>query len=577
MTKTIKKFYSYFWRYKWYFIVSLTCALSASVFNAFLPFFYRYLVNHLSGLSIHTLVVILGLCFLSRIGFVVSDNLAAYFGDQAAIPASRDARLDAFSHLQWLDFAFHVNKKSGEFISKIKRGDNAFWDMYFAVNNQLLGDAFDFILVGVSLSLLRFDLVVILLVSFILNIIISLLFLKKNMVVREGFHKEEDNVSHLIVDNLINYETVKYFAKEKREIRNLKTAFLPWESTLWNYGITFRHMGVIMGLVSTATLMAMLAITGREVAAGTLSVGDFVFTMTLMLQFFPKFERVIARMRQIAKSYADLVSYFSILENPLVMPDAVQPEMIAHPRGEVEFNDVSFVYPSGQDALHNIDFKIKMGETVALVGRSGAGKTTITKLVMRMYDPDSGTVRLDGHDIRMIAKENLRTMIGLVPQEPILFNNTIGYNIGYPLDNIGQEEIIAAAKLANLHDFISSLEKGYETMVGERGVKLSGGQKQRLAIARVFLLNPTVIIFDEATSHLDSESEMLIQDSIEHLRKNKTMIMIAHRLSTVMKADRIFVLDGGRIAEVGTHGELVRKSSGIYRRLWELQTENEIT
>ena len=254
----------------------------------------------------------------------------------------------------------------------------------------------------------------------------------------------------------------------------------------------------------------------------------------------------------------------------------VQPEVIAHARGDVDFEHVSFTYPSGQDALRDVSLCIKAGTTVALVGRSGAGKTTITKLIMRMYDPLEGRVALDGHDIRNIAKVNLRTMIGLVPQEPILFNNTIGYNIGYPLDTIGKEEIIAAASLANLHEFISGLEKGYDTMVGERGVKLSGGQKQRLAIARVFLLNSPIIIFDEATSHLDSESEGLIQDSLEQLRKNKTLIMIAHRLSTVMKADRIIVLDHARISETGTHAELIGKSGGIYRKLWELQTEGAL-
>ncbi|MEK7074595.1 MAG: ATP-binding cassette domain-containing protein, partial [Patescibacteria group bacterium] len=351
---------------------------------------------------------------------------------------------------------------------------------------------------------------------------------------------------------------------------------LPWEHALWNYGVTFRHMGVVMGLISTITLIVMLGVTGYYVTHNTLSMGDFVFTTALMLQFFPRFERLIARMRQVVKSYADLVSYFAILDYPLVMPDPKAPEKIIHARGEVAFMDVSFTYASGWRALDNVDFCINAGETVALVGRSGAGKTTITKLIMRMYDPISGRVCLDGHDIKNITKEDLRIMIGLVPQEPILFNNTIGYNIGYPLDNIGKEEVIAAAKLANLHEFIASLQHGYETTVGERGVKLSGGQKQRLAIARTFLLNPVIIIFDEATSHLDSESEALIQDSIAKLKKNKTLIIIAHRLSTVMKADRIIVLDHGRIAEIGTHKDLIQKSNGIYRRLWELQTEEVI-
>ncbi|MEK9195009.1 MAG: ABC transporter ATP-binding protein, partial [Patescibacteria group bacterium] len=325
---------------------------------------------------------ILGAFLIARMGFVICDHLGIYFGDQSAIPASRDARIDAFSHLQRLDFAFHVNKKSGEFISKIKRGDSAFWDMYFSVNNQLLGDFFDFLLTAALLLWLKAELVIILLIAITANAIVSLYFLKKNMIVREVFRKQEDNISHLIVDNLINYETVKYFSKEKREVKNLTSAFLPWEHALWNYGVTFRHMGVVMGLISTITLIVMLGVTGYYVTHNTLSMGDFVFTTALMLQFFPRFERLIARMRQVVKSYADLVSYFAILDYPLVMPDATAPKKIMYPRGEVKFSDVSFVYASGREALHHVDFCVNAGETVALVGRSGAGKTTVTKLIM---------------------------------------------------------------------------------------------------------------------------------------------------------------------------------------------------
>lgn len=575
MLKTFQRFYSYLWRYKKYVIASLCFALFSSICNAAMPFLYRYLVDHLALLDMRMLFFALAAFFGTRMGFVVSDNLSTYFGDKAVIPGSRDARLEMFSHLQKLDFAFHVNKKSGEFISKIKRGDGAFWDTHFALNNELIGDIFDFALVAVALSFLRFDLVLILIAALGANALLSVYFLKKNIVVREDFHKEEDNISHLIVDNLINYETVKYFAKEKREIRNLAHAFRPWEKALWHYGVTFRQMGVVMGFVSTATLLAMLSITGNEVAKGTLTVGDFVFTVSLMLQFFPKFERLIGRMRRVAKSYADLASYFAILDFSLVMPDPVTPDKVNNIRGNVDFEDVSFTYPSGQEALHKVSFHIEAGTTAALVGKSGSGKTTVTKLIMRMYDPMSGAVRVDGHDVRNITKEDLRKMIGLVPQEPILFNNTIGYNIGYPLDDIASEQIIKAAKLANLHEFIAGLEHGYDTMVGERGVKLSGGQKQRLAIARAFLLNPPIIIFDEATSHLDSESERLIQESIERLRQHKTLIIIAHRLSTVMKADTILVLDDTKVAETGTHATLIAKRRGIYRRLWKLQTEQE--
>ena len=274
--------------------------------------------------------------------------------------------------------------------------------------------------------------------------------------------------------------------------------------------------------------------------------------------------------------YTDIKDYFAILDYPLEVKDPEQPLKFECKKGEVEFKNLSFSYLGGRDALKNISITMSAGTSTALVGRSGSGKTTMTKLLMRVYDPDEGQVLVDGFDIRQIKKEDLRRSLGIVPQEPILFNSSIGYNIGYSLENAAKEEIENAAKLANLHDFIVTLEKGYDTVVGERGVKLSGGQKQRLAIARVFLLNPKIIIFDEATSHLDSESERLIQESIERLSKGKTLIIIAHRLSTIMRADKIIVLDNGKVIEEGLHDELISKSGGIYKKLWELQTDHEI-
>jgi len=274
--------------------------------------------------------------------------------------------------------------------------------------------------------------------------------------------------------------------------------------------------------------------------------------------------------------YTDIKDYFAILDYPLEVKDPEQPLKFECKKGEVEFKNLSFSYEGGQEALKNISIAMSAGTSTALVGRSGSGKTTMTKLLMRVYDPNEGQVLVDGFDIRQIKKEDLRRNIGIVPQEPILFNSSIGYNIGYSLENATKEEIENAAKLANLHDFIVTLEKGYDTVVGERGVKLSGGQKQRLAIARVFLLNPKIIIFDEATSHLDSESERLIQNSMEKLAKGKTMIIIAHRLSTIMKADKIIVLDNGNVIEEGKHSDLLSRNSGIYKKLWELQTNHEI-
>lgn len=571
--KTFKIFYRFLWKYKKWFLTSLFFGMLAAVLSSVPPFLYKYFVNNLKELNTNILFTIIAVFFIARIGNILSANLSFYFGDYTLFKSARDARIAIFSHLQNLDFAFHVNKKSGEFISKIKRGDGAFIDAHYEINSEFIYDIFNFIIVVLTFSFINKNLAIIFISFITLNIFVSVYFLKKNIRARQVFNDEEDNVSHLIVDNLINYETVKYFSKEKREIKNLTMEFKLWFSALWEYSLTFRKMSLATGSILTFAIVLILYITGKDVIKGSLTPGDFVLTVGFILQFFPRFENLTRRMRHIVKFYADLKNYFDILDYPLVMPDSENPAYIKNTAVNIDFKKVSFAYPSGHEALYNVNFTVPEGSRVALVGRSGSGKTTITKLMLRIYDPSEGSIEINGIDLKNLRKEDLRKMTGVVPQEPILFNNTIFYNISYPLDNASRDEIITAARLANLHEFIESLPLKYDTIVGERGVKLSGGQKQRLAIARVFLLDPPIIIFDEATSHLDSESEKLIQESIERLSKNKTLIIIAHRLSTVMKADKIIVLDKGKIRETGIHSELIEKRRGIYKLLWNLQTE----
>lgn len=558
--------------------MSVIFSLIAILFTSSIPFIFRYLTDNLGSLDLKMILFVILLFFGAKMGTVLTDNFSIYMGDKTMVRSTRDARLAVFSHLQKLDFAFHINKRSGEFISKIKRGDSAFFEIFGAINRELLTYIFNFLVVAFSLSYISKNIVFTLLGALFLIIFSSIYLLNKNIACRNAFNKEEDNISHLIIDNLINYETVKYFAKEKREIKNLTQAFKNWENYLFRYVNTFRKINIIVTFITTVAIMAVLYITGTGVIRKTLTPGDLVLTITFILQFFPKFETIVGRIRNVVKHYSDLKDYFEILDYPLVMSDPENPEIIknASTAAEIEFKNVYFAYPSGQDALNNINLKIQADSVTALVGRSGSGKTTLTRLLLRVYDPFEGAVEINGHDLRNLKKEDLRKMIGVVPQEPILFNNTIAYNISYPRDNMDKDEIIAAAKLANLHDFIAGLPKGYNTIVGERGVKLSGGEKQRLAIARVFLLNPGIIIFDEATSHLDSESEHLIQKSIDRLAERKTLLIVAHRLSTIMKADKIVVLEKGRIKETGIHGELISKKRGIYKLLWSLQTEGEV-
>ena len=308
------------------------------------------------------------------------------------------------------------------------------------------------------------------------------------------------------------------------------------------------------------------------VSGSKLGVGDFVLVVAFIESFHAKVWDLIWGFREIAKSYTDIQKYFGILDNEVQIKDPVNEKKLTIIKGEIEFSGVYFAYEKNtREALKNVNLKIREGQTVALVGRSGSGKTTLVKLLMRFYDVSRGKITIDDINIKNLSKSRLRSFIGVVPQEPILFNHSIKYNISYGRPRASLKEIVSAARMANIAEFIETLPKKYETQVGERGVKLSGGQKQRLAIARMILADPEIIIFDEATSQLDSESERLIQDAIWRVTANKTTIIIAHRLSTVMKADKIIVMDNGKIVEIGSHRELLARKKSLYRRFWNLQ------
>lgn len=574
--KTFRIFYSFIWKYKGYFVTSILTGFISAALGNFMPFIYRYIVDNFYNFNITTFFAVAGVYGATRIGMILFGNLSGYFGTKYSNSSLIDSRMKVFSYLQNLDFAFHTTKKSGELISKIKRGDNAFSNIDQDLNGEISDEIIRMAIAVFAFSLISSKLIYVFFITIAFMVATSLYLIRKNMANRVDFNKEEDNISHLIADNLINYETVKYFTSEKREVANLNKSFEKWSQALWKFMLSFRKMNISVRLISSFAIISMLGILSNDVVDKNISVGDFVLVFTFASQIFPNIEKMMFRFRSITRNYTDLKDYFAILDYPLVVLESEKPLKFNCKNGVVEFKNVSFTYPMGQEALKNVSLSVPSGSSTALVGRSGSGKTTITKLILRMYDSVGGVISIDGFDIKDIKKEDLRRNIGIVPQEPILFNNTIGYNIGYPIESGSREEIEAAAKMANLHDFISNLEKGYDTMVGERGVKLSGGQKQRLAIARAFLLNPKIIIFDEATSHLDSESERLIQESLERLSKGKTLIIIAHRLSTIMRADKIIVLDKGEVIEEGLHDELISKSGGIYKKLWELQTNHEI-
>lgn len=572
MFKTYRKYYQFLWIYKWQMILFTIFLVGLSITESVYPYFFKLFIDAIPlkdpVLLLQILTAYVGIRLL-KLFFDVATYLA---GDSALLTMARDVRIAVFKKIQDLDFAYHLTRSTGSLISSIKRGDAAVFSFFHTVNINLVRAIIGFAVLLVLFASLRVEIAAIMLASMILNSIFAYFLIKRNVVARVNFNKTEDDVSEVIVDNLINFETVKFFAKEQSEYNRLGSSFVPWMKMLWGYANSFRAIDIVIGVAGNASLFGVLYLGLRYLLLGEITAGEYIMILGFVNSFYAKFFDLVFQMRDLAKNNADLESYFAVFNNDTVVVDPENPVVVKNVEGEVIFDTVNFSYPEGKgDALKDFTFKIEPGESVALVGHSGAGKTTITKLLMRFYDPDSGAILIDGVDIRTMTKSNLRSLMGIVPQEPILFNESIAYNIGYGAGTTDIKEIAFAAKMANLDAFIKDLPQGYDTKVGERGVRLSGGQKQRLAIARMILSNPDIIIFDEATSQLDSQSEKLIQDAFWKVSKNKTTIIIAHRLSSITKADRIIVMDNGQIAEVGTHRTLLEKK-GLYAKFWQLQT-----
>lgn len=500
------------------------------------------------------------------------DIFSYFVGDIILFRASAEARKKVFKHVLDLDFFFHSGKSTGSLISAFKRGDSAFFELFHVIHHRIFGVFVGFFVMIYFFTRLSPIIGVITLVTMALTLITARFLIKYNVKKRGEFNIEEDKISGIIGDNMMNYETVKLFAQEKREEARLATSFVSWTKALWGYGNSFRLVDISVGTLINVSMFLILFITAKSAGGGHLSVGDFVLIASFTSSLFPRLWDLVWGSRDLAKAYSDIQTYFKLLDNEVEVKDPEKPVAIDHVYGEIELKNVKFSYKNRvKNAIDGFNLKIEQGQSVAFVGKSGSGKTTLAKLLMRFYDIKSGEITIDGISIKDFTKSTLRGFIGMVPQEPILFNNTIAYNIAYGLPNAKFSEIKNAAKLANIDGFIQSLPEKYKTEVGERGVKLSGGQKQRLAIARMILSDPDIVVFDEATSQLDSESEKLIQDAFWKARAGKTTIIIAHRLSTIMRADKIVVMEHGRIKEIGTHESLLKDKNSLYSHFWNLQ------
>lgn len=510
-----------------------------------------------------------------RFGSTLFSELRDAIFARVAERAMRRVSLRVFKHLHERELAFHLDRKTGGLARDIERGTTGISFLLRFTLFNIVPTLLEIVMVA-SILLIAFNVsyVLAILISVVVYVVFSIKVTEWRIAfVREANSRDNQSNSRAI-DSLLNYETVKYFNNERFEAEQYDQGLEKWEQARLKNRLSMAALNTGQAFIIGVSLIVIMSMAVREVAAGQMTLGDFTMVNAYLIQLFVPLNALGFVYREIRQSLVNVERLFGLLGDKPAIEDAPDAQALALSSGQVEFRDVHFSYNADRPILKGVSFSIPAGHTVAVVGASGAGKSTLARLLFRFFDIDSGSISIDGQDIRQITQDSLRSAIGVVPQDTVLFNDTLYNNLAYGRPGASEAEVHHAAQQAHLEGFISSLPDGYATQVGERGLKLSGGEKQRVAIARVLLKNPPLLILDEATSSLDSISEQAILDAINAVKTKRTTLVIAHRLSTVRDADSILVMNQGEIVESGSHSELLEKD-GYYARLW-LQQQQDI-